>query len=107
MPLQKTTIEKFKKYLEEKNPPSTFQNHVLPHTEYSRLGVVRMDHPWECKNACHEYWEGPVENPAMSAPWKVFEKPTGGNKPTKLQRELSLLEKDIESGNRTPRNLFY
>lgn len=48
-----------------------------------------------------------MENPATTAPWKVFEKPTGGNKPTKTQRELDLLQKDIEGGNRTPRNLFY
>ena len=67
---------------------------------------------WKCKNACHEYWDmDDTENPGQNnaqimVPFKVFEKATGGNKPSKLQRELDLLEQDILEGNKSPRNLF-
>lgn len=113
MPLQQKTISDFKEYLEKEKPKCLYNQHVLAHTSYIRLGMARLDLPWKCKNACHEYWDlDEMETPGKSGPqimvpFKVFEKATGGMKPSKLQRELNLLEKDIASGNRTPRNLFY
>ncbi len=83
--------------------------HELDSVVYKRGNFLRFDCEWICVGAAHEYWTSKTtkSSNALAKIVSITEKNTGGMKPTKSSREISLLEKDLENNPENPRTLFY
>ena len=88
--------------------------------EYYNLRLARMDMPWVCKGATHEYWEiqgagggkeredSAAETSTMSPELLVIEDVNdGGAKADKFERDIRLLLAEHEREPTNPRTLFY
>lgn len=83
--------------------------------EYYNLRLARMDVPWKCTGATHEYWESCLPEGAREKDTTEMEPGVlaiddvndGGAKADKFERDIRLLLAEYETRPRNPRTLFY
>lgn len=78
--------------------------------EYTNIRFMRLDIPWTCMGATHEYWSSPP-NTRIDIIDKsliyIDDKNDGGCKSDKFQRDRDLLEEELKEQPENPRTVFY
>ena len=74
---------------------------------YVNARLLRLDVPWTCEGATHEYWSGPMEGILPDSKLWIDDKNDGGCKADKYTRDRSLLEKEMEEQPQNVRTVFY
>lgn len=74
--------------------------------EYKNMRFLRLDYPWTCKGATHEYWDGTCRNEEVAGIW-IDDRNDGGCKANKFPRDEKLLLEDLEADPINPRTHFY
>ncbi len=77
--------------------------------DYENIRLARLDIDWICVGATHEYWalgehDGAVE--PLASLW-IDDVGDGGAKDDKFERDIRLLNEDLEADPDNPRTLFY
>jgi glycosyltransferase involved in cell wall biosynthesis len=80
--------------------------------EYYNLRLARMDIPWRCTGATHEYWESGVSGERDSTEMEpellaIDDVNDGGAKADKFERDIRLLLAEHEADPANARTLFY
>jgi len=78
-------------------------------TEYNNIRVMRLDRPWTCKGATHEFWAcrgGTVEYVPKDVAY-IDDVGDGGAKADKFERDERLLRKELEEEPSNERDVFY
>jgi len=74
---------------------------------YANTRLLRLDEPWTCIGATHEYWNGPMEGILSDSKLWIDDKNDGGCKADKYTRDRTLLEKELEEQPQNVRTVFY
>ena len=74
---------------------------------YINARLLRIDCPWSCKGATHEYWDGPMEATLSDSKLWINDKNDGGCKADKYTRDRALLEKELIEQPTNVRTHFY
>lgn len=74
---------------------------------YANARLLRLDHPWTCKGATHEYWDGPMGASISDTKLWINDRNDGGCKADKFTRDLALLQKELETEPLNVRTHFY
>ena len=74
---------------------------------YVNTRLLRLDVPWTCEGATHEYWSGPMEGILPDSKLWIDDKNDGGCKADKYTRDRTLLEKEMEEQPTNVRTVFY
>ena len=74
---------------------------------YANTRLLRLDEPWTCIGATHEYWNGPMEGILPDSKIWIDDKNDGGCKADKYTRDRTLLEKEMEEQPTNVRTVFY
>jgi len=74
---------------------------------YANTRLLRLDEPWTCIGATHEYWNGPMEGILSDTKIWIDDKNDGGCKADKYTRDRTLLEKELEEQPQNVRTVFY
>jgi len=74
---------------------------------YVNTRILRLDVPWTCEGATHEYWSGPMEGILPDSKLWIDDKNDGGCKADKYTRDRTLLEKEMEEQPQNVRTVFY
>lgn len=76
--------------------------------EYDNLRLARLDHVWRSVGATHEYWAADTSATptALSSLW-IEDCGDGGSKAEKFERDIRLLEAELEALPGNPRTMFY
>jgi tetratricopeptide (TPR) repeat protein len=75
--------------------------------KYYNTRLMKCGHPWKCVGATHEYWSG---DPTEKIPYEIFhidDKNDGGCKSDKFERDVRLLQEDLEADPKNGRTHFY
>jgi glycosyltransferase involved in cell wall biosynthesis len=78
-------------------------------TEYYNIRVMRVDRPWVCKGATHEYWccrGGTVHEVPRDIAY-IEDLGDGGCKSDKFERDERLLRRELEEEPDKERDYFY
>jgi tetratricopeptide (TPR) repeat protein len=75
---------------------------------YINARLLRVDQPFKCVGATHEYWDGPNDGPPISDTklW-INDKNDGGCKADKFTRDLKMLEDELKEQPLNVRTHFY
>jgi glycosyltransferase involved in cell wall biosynthesis len=74
---------------------------------YANTRLMRLDEPWTCIGATHEYWNGPMEGILSDSKLWIDDKNDGGCKADKYTRDRTLLERELEEQPTNVRTAFY
>lgn len=74
--------------------------------EYLNTRLLRLDIPWTCKCATHEYWDGPLDGGCVKGMW-IDDRNDGGSKSDKFERDERLLLEDLKEDPKNVRTHFY
>lgn len=74
---------------------------------YANTRLLRLDEPWTCLGATHEYWNGPMEGILPDAKLWIDDRNDGGCKADKYTRDRTLLEKEMAEQPHNVRTVFY
>jgi glycosyltransferase involved in cell wall biosynthesis len=75
--------------------------------QYINTRILRLDQPWRCVGATHEYWDGPNDGtPDSSLIW-IDDKADGGCKADKYERDERLLLAELAEQPADARTTFY
>ena len=74
--------------------------------EYLNTRIMRLDVPWKCLGATHEYWDGPVDGGCVKEMW-IDDRNDGGSKSDKFERDERLLLEDLKIDPSNVRTHFY
>lgn len=75
--------------------------------EYANTRLLRLDVPWTCVGATHEYWDGPTIAPLQPATLWIDDRNDGGCKSDKFERDERLLLADLATDPSNCRAHFY
>lgn len=75
--------------------------------EYANTRLLRLDVPWTCVGATHEYWDGPTIGPLQPATLWIDDRNDGGCKADKFERDERLLLADLTTDPSNCRTHFY
>lgn len=79
-------------------------------TEWMNLRLARLDCPWKCIGATHEYWsyDDPTNpgNPRIKH-LRIMDIGDGGSKGNKYERDVKLLLDDLKENPKNARSMFY
>ena len=74
---------------------------------YANTRLMRLDVPWTCIGATHEYWNGPMESTLSDSKLWINDKNDGGCKADKYPRDRILLEQELVEQPTNVRTHFY
>jgi tetratricopeptide (TPR) repeat protein len=74
---------------------------------YANCRLMRLDSPWSCIGATHEYWDGPMGPTIADSKIWINDRNDGGCKSDKFERDLKLLQKELEEQPKNVRTHFY
>jgi tetratricopeptide (TPR) repeat protein len=74
---------------------------------YANCRLMRLDQPWRCVGATHEYWDGPNEGTFDSEKLWIDDKNDGGCKADKFVRDERLLLAELAEQPTNVRTHFY
>jgi tetratricopeptide (TPR) repeat protein len=77
--------------------------------EYFNVRLARLDKPWTCVGATHEYWTPQKGTPVTITPDRIFIQDVGdgGSKADKFERDIRLLTEEIRADPTNVRAHFY
>ena len=75
--------------------------------EYANTRLLRLDIPWTCVGATHEYWDGPQIAPLQPPTLWIDDRNDGGCKSDKFERDERLLLADLAADPSNCRTHFY
>lgn len=75
--------------------------------EYVNTRLLRLDVPWRCVGATHEYWDGPQIHPLQPPTLWIDDRNDGGCKADKFERDERLLLSDLATDPSNARTHFY
>lgn len=75
--------------------------------EYANTRLLRLDIPWTCVGATHEYWDGPTIAPLQPPTLWIDDRNDGGCKSDKFERDERLLLADLAADPSNCRTHFY
>ena len=74
---------------------------------YINARLLRIDQPWKCVGATHEYWDGPNEGNISDSKLWINDRNDGGCKSDKFTRDLAMLEAELKEQPTNVRTHFY
>ena len=74
---------------------------------YANMRVMRLDQPWTCVGATHEYWSGPMGSTIPDSKLWINDKNDGGCKADKFTRDLQMLQDELKTLPQNQRTHFY
>jgi tetratricopeptide (TPR) repeat protein len=74
---------------------------------YINARLLRIDQPWKCVGATHEYWDGPNEGPLSDSKLWINDRNDGGCKADKFTRDLAMLQAELKEQPTNVRTHFY
>jgi len=74
---------------------------------YANMRLMRLDCPWKCVGATHEYWDGPMEGTIPDSKLWINDKNDGGCKADKYTRDLQMLQDELKEQPTNQRTHFY
>jgi tetratricopeptide (TPR) repeat protein len=74
---------------------------------YTNMRLMRLDQPWRCVGATHEYWDGPNEGTLDATQIWIDDKNDGGCKADKFERDERLLLAELAEQPTNVRTHFY
>ena len=74
---------------------------------YANARLLRIDAPWSCIGATHEYWDGPMGPTISDSKLWINDRNDGGCKSDKFTRDEALLKKELEEQPKNVRTHFY
>ena len=74
---------------------------------YANCRLMRLDQPWRCVGATHEYWDGPNEGTFDAVKLWIDDKNDGGCKSDKFVRDERLLLEELAEQPTNVRTHFY
>ena len=76
---------------------------------YDNLRLARLDEDWICAGATHEFWALPDTGGAVESlnGLSILDVGDGGSKEDKFERDIRLLEEELEADPDNPRTIFY
>ena len=74
---------------------------------YANTRLLRLDEPWTCLGATHEYWSGSMEGILSDSKIWIDDRNDGGCKADKYTRDRTLLEKEMAEQPHNVRTVFY
>ena len=75
--------------------------------EYNNSRFLRLDHPWKCVGATHEYWDGKYPKFIPKKYIYIDDIGDGGAKADKFERDIRLLLEDLKEDPSNARTHFY
>ena len=75
--------------------------------EYYNMRLMRLDGPWTCVGATHEYWSGEDTEKLGKEALYIDDRGDGGCKADKFTRDERLLREELETDPRNGRAHFY
>ena len=74
---------------------------------YINARLLRIDQPWKCVGATHEYWDGPNEGAVPDSKLWINDRNDGGCKSDKFTRDLAMLLEELKEQPKNVRTHFY
>jgi tetratricopeptide (TPR) repeat protein len=74
---------------------------------YANARLLRLDQPWRCVGATHEYWDGPNEGTLDAGQIWIDDRNDGGCKADKFERDERLLLAELAEQPTNVRTHFY
>ena len=75
---------------------------------YINARLLRLDQPFKCVGATHEYWDGPNDgSPIPDSKLWINDKNDGGCKADKFTRDLKMLQEELKEQPTNVRTHFY
>jgi len=74
---------------------------------YINARLLRIDQPWKCVGATHEYWDGPNEGTVSDSKLWINDRNDGGCKSDKFTRDLAMLLEELKEQPTNVRTHFY
>ena len=74
---------------------------------YANARLLRLDVPWTCVGATHEYWSGPMGSTIPDSKLWINDKNDGGCKADKYTRDLQMLQDELVTQPQNQRTHFY
>ena len=74
---------------------------------YINARLLRIDQPWRCVGATHEYWDGPNEGNVPDSKLWINDRNDGGCKSDKFERDLKMLQEELKEQPTNVRTHFY
>jgi tetratricopeptide (TPR) repeat protein len=74
---------------------------------YANARLLRLDQPWTCVGATHEYWSGPMGSTIPDSKLWINDKNDGGCKADKFTRDLQMLQDELVTQPQNQRTHFY